>query len=124
MVGYDINIGDYSLQQSDSSFNYIEGARMSRNGYNAVHGTITPFKEEVGKNHYITYVNDPKKKRLSLYEDGHEVSYNSNSFEMHLCYLHNWNPGNSPSLVGYPGVIDDFIIVKNVLWDSDFYPTD
>lgn len=90
--------------------------RINYNYSYAMHGNIDNNNTNINKPHYFAFVNSLTTKRLTMYEDGIAVSsVDNNSF--HFNYINNWGWNDRSST---PGLIDDFMIVKQDLWTRDF----
>ena len=118
---YDIILADdsrycyYSIQLSNpGSFPY-SGMRIANNSPYRMYGQ-TNNNEDINRPKYFAFVNSQKTKSLIMYEDGIEVASTYNS-SFHFSYINGWG-WNDRSRT--PGLIDDFMIVKQDLWTRDF----
>ena len=98
------------IQLNDKSYEGKSGMRLETN---TIVNLMTDWAESNTWT-YFTVVNDPGHNRIRLYYDGKLQVEKRNEKNFHL---------NDPSLGGSPNtLVEDFIIVKKVLWEDEFEP--
>ena len=106
----DTNSSVGGIQLNDRSYPGKSGMRLEMN---SIVNLMTDWAEGNTWT-YFTVVNDPGHNRIRLYYDGKLQVEKKNEKHFHL---------NDPSLGDSPNtLVEDFIIVKKVLWEDEFEP--
>lgn len=118
---YDIILADdtrycyNSIQLTNPGSYPYAGMRIDYNYSYRIHGN-TNNNTDINRPKHFAFVNSLTTKRLTMYEDGIEVSDTNNS-TFHFNYINNWGWDYRS---GNPGLIDDFMIVTQDLWTKNF----
>lgn len=116
-INYDIVLGYndyYSFQTQDSSYQYRSGMRIDRNGYGGFNGNIDS-RTSINQPIFYAVVNIANDKAY-FFENGICTATRTN-FSFITAYIH---AGFGSTYDGNPGIIDDLLITKQALWDSNF----